>query len=455
MGLCASAPAQQPVPQTNKCSLSDPGPDKTKIEQDSIGTAAVELSLDESSKATPSAEKSPAGENKNQEKGGKSSPPAKRLSRGSKWELLRGTQHAPECKIFAKLGMALLSHESDTIFHHTVKPLTVTFSAPPRVDANAMLERETAKGAWEVIKEGAQIKHRPLAQKIAIVTTFPASGKYQLSLFCKEAGVADSDHEMGCRYLVHATNKTVTVEPALADPVTIQTSPRRHKPTTSFRATSLKRVDSAASLAGKNVKRKVVGVKAEIDDLHLDTSMKVDKQFMKRLGIAPLSHLEQIVIHQSNEPLTITLRTPPRVECEAVLRFDKGSNTESSDADVTSWEPITGFIQVWPRPMAQKTKVVTKFPQPGKFELRIFAKTSSAAPGFSSTFENQDDTEPKLGWRYIVEVSKKTANTGAFEQTGQSPKKSKSPGGKSPGMHLSDRKKLGSSGRRETKMSLW
>ena len=458
MGLCASAPARTDLSDSigeSSTACEDPNTN------DSMGTAAVEISLDESTQSTRAESSSgkknqekqgKEGKSENQEKGSgrkSPSPTKRRLSLGSNWELLRGNQKTPEFKKFAQLGMGLVSHEGNSILHSTEQPLTVTFRAPPRVDANAVLEKEGVKGAkeaWVVIKDGALIKQRPLAQKIVMVATFPKSGKYRLSLYCKEAGVAGCEHELGCRYLVRVANKTLTVEPAPTDPVTVKTSPRRHKPTTSFRATSLTRVDSAASPTGENIKKMLTDDKAGAVDLQLDTSTEADERLM-----SSSSHVDSSIIHKSSEPLAIILKTHPGVECEAVLRVDS-SGTASNDGGVSSWEPITGIIQVWPRPMAQKTKVVTKFPQPGKFELRIFVKDKEGVE------EGCSQAEFKLGWRYIVEVSKKTVSVGAFKQTQQSSKMKKnsykSPG-KSPGMHLSDRKKVGSSGRRETKMSLW
>jgi len=461
MGLCASAPARTDL-NTNDSS------GESTAREHPTGTAAGEISLDESSNSTQSTRAESSGGKKNQENQGKAgksenqekgsgrkspSPTKRRLSLGSKWELLRGNQKTPEFKTFAQLGMGLVSHEGDSILHSTEQPLTVTFRAPPRVDANAVLEQEGVEGvkgakeAWVVIKDGALIKQRPLAQKIVMVATFPKSGKYRLSLYCKEAGVAGCEHELGCRYLVRVAKKTLTVEPAPTDPVTVKTSPRRHKPTTSFRATSLTRVDSAASPTGENIKKMLADDKAGAVDLQLDTSTEADERLM-----SSSSHVDSSIIHKSSEPLTITLKNVGAShECEAVLRVDS-SGAASTDGGVSSWEPITGIIQVWPRPMAQKTKVVAKFPQPGKFELRIFVKDKEGVE------EGCSQAEFKLGWRYIVEVSKKTVNVGAFKQTQQSPKMKKnsfkSPG-KSPGMHLSDRKKVGSSGRRETKMSLW
>ena len=468
----------------------------------------------------------------------------RQLSPGSKWLLIRGAQETPEKKIFADLGMSLQSHHRGQILHDSDQPLSITFTAPPRIDAIATLEHEkiihvqvdqfeeqkeltkpqdrkeeteqkeetehmgqkehkeqtgqekqqkqqkqqtdVAATKWEICECGVKVKQRPLAQKIILIVSFPRPGKYRLTTYCKEVGSSSSTsfsngnnstqtndeeiaHEIACTFIIHTTKKTKTPEIKLIDNISTKSSPKRHKKATSFRATTLSRVDTAASPTGENLRKYKKNMFEE--DLMKMTAAKEDDgttinenqlaKARKKYGVSPMSHVQgEQVVHGTDQALTFTLRSPPRVECEAVLRIHKrviGDKDQDQTTDQTTdqkskstfpifvWERIKKGITLEPRPMANKVKISIKFPSIGRYEVRVFCK-----------FADKNE-KGNLILRYIVNVDQKTSkritNSPHFRGN-KIQKRRASSSGKSPGMH-SSKKIIGSSSGRDTKISLW
>ena len=420
-------------------------------------------------------------------------PPRRRISRGSEWELLRGKQNTPELKLFAQLGMHLLSHMTDNILHSTDQPLTVQFTAPPRVDAVATLEYAKTATDWKVIEEtpdkGVQVKQRPLAQKILLVIKFPFPGKYKVTMFCKEAYPSLSDqiqhqqkqHQLVCMYNIHVAKATSPPDEAPIDVGSPKTSPKRHKKATSFRATTLSRVDTAASPTGEDLKKNKDIFEQAIPAAEEEHGTTVNEQARKKHGVRRLDFVDneggsEEIVHSTEQALTINLFSPPRVECEAVMRLHKDVTGEDDTGKfpIFVWKRVRvkGSVVLTPRPMAHKVKIVVKFPTPGRYEVRVFCRDAT-----------RSDESGSLVLRYLIQVEQKTAslqlqkrrntrsnsnnstssNSRVDDPIGSSSSSravlssfgSPSTGTrKSPGMHLSGRKKIKNKhGRRDTSMS--
>lgn len=357
------------------------------------------------------------------------------ISRTAQLELLRGKSSSiPGEQIFVDLGMSLLSHEMDTILHTRKQPLTISFTCPPRVDAIAALTYETKEGSWDICDgKCVQLKQRPLAEKLTILFAFPKEGKYKVELKIRD-GKGKMEHTLACRYMVHVTHKSVVPEGTLPSP---KSSPIRHKSATSFRATSLTRVESAASVSGETLKKSRPRSPQEIKTRRLRfdrmyATEKIDTSLLKKFGVKKLSHETEQISYESNQPLMITLTSPPRVEFQAIMRHE----TE------LAWNKVDdGCVALQPRPMAHKLKMTITFPTPGKYDVRLYGKEADQAVDYA------------LIIKYTIITNQKTnANS---RSPGGTKANSRNPGTRSPGMHLSHRKKIGSKGRRETKMSLW
>ena len=476
MGLCASTPARngsddpQPVTTDNDNQNQPPNPNWTLCEQSYKDTGCKrykdeatgqywvkhidgtwncmnqdgKIILNAVSSTITTATKNPIPTTPHFEKGkGKQrtiTPP--KMSKIAQWELLRGKSSSiPEELIFVASGMSLLSHENATILHTSKQPLTISFTCPPRVDAIVVLKYETKEGSWGICDgKCVQLKQRPLAEKLTILFAFPKEGKYKVELKIRD-GKGKVEHTLACQYIVQVTNKSVVPEGTPTP--SPKSSPIRHKSATSFRATSLTRVESAASVSGETLKKSSPQSPQEIKtrQLRFDqmyATEKIDTSLLKQFGVKTLSHETEQISYESNQPLIITLTSPPRVEFQVIMRHE----TELAAEVKRGWNKVDdGCVALQPRPMAHKLKMTIKFPKPGKYDVRLYGKEADQA------------VEYALIIKYTIIADQKTnANS---RSPGGTNANSRSPGTRSPGMHLSHRKKIGSKGRRETKMSLW
>jgi hypothetical protein len=418
MGLCAS---------TNSRSNS-PNP-RSKVTEDAIEDAAKEAKK----VSTPV---------KQMERGLEQQNGSSKDGIGTHLALLRGTGAPPETQSFHDHGLSLLTHKHEYILHSNDRPLSISFTCPPHIDASVILQYQKENSKWTDIKNCTQIKSRPLAEKLVIIVTFPNVGKYQLFLKVRKAEKTDlavEDYIPACKYTIQASKKTFV--PVKTDSYISpkKSPPARVKSAKHFRATSLSRVDSAASTTGYSLRskgsqsNKAVNQTAKGRRSIMYETETVERSAATKFGVQKFSHNVEEIIHDSNKPLIITLTSPPRIECKLIMRLE---NQFAGTEEKTKKTEITDGVTFHPRPMAHKMKIILKFPNPGKYDLRVFCREA-----------DNDFGEFSLTLKYSMVVSKETVDE-------SSSGKSKA-GERSPGMHLSDKKKIESNGRRETKMSLW
>ena len=143
----------------------------------------------------------------------------------------------------------------------------------------------------------------------------------------------------------------------------------------------------------------------------------VDENAFTRMKLLLLTHHANKIEHGAQTPLIVAFGAPPSVDALATLKkavendFDldqcEGSTSEAGRTKNSFLNCPGAIVDVDPRPLANKIRLVCKFPEAGTYELSVFCKQEDRVCSAGVSVD-EDKSHGALVMQYQVIVSKET-----------------------------------------------